>query len=78
MIQQHGMYTTTWNVIDFIDIPMSLASRLTDDDIGAVLICIDALKKLKRINLPTAFMLLAMDWSHCDSSAVLEELDLGL
>ena len=39
-----------WEVMDFVDIPMTLASCLTDDDVGAVLVCIDAKNKLKRLN----------------------------
>lgn len=31
-----------WGTLDFVDIEKSLASKLTDDDIGAILLCIDA------------------------------------
>ena len=40
-------YLKQWEVLDFADIEKSLAIRLTDDDIGALLVCIDAKNNLK-------------------------------
>ena len=42
---------TKWNVLDFADIECDLATRLSDDDIGAVLSCINAARYLKKLNL---------------------------
>ena len=69
---------TKWQVLDFIDIPVSLASRLTDDDIGAVLICIDAEKKLERLSLTHCFNVVGTGLEPLRSSLCLEELDLRL
>jgi hypothetical protein len=44
-------YNSQWEMVDFIDIPVSLASRLTDDDVAAILLCIDAKRKLKQLKL---------------------------
>lgn len=40
-------YEKKWEVLDFADIEKALAVRLTDDDVGAVLVCIDAKNNLK-------------------------------
>jgi len=40
-----------WSVLDFADIECDLAKRLSDDDIGAVLSCINATRYLKKLNL---------------------------
>ena len=64
--------------MDFVDIPVSLASRLTDDDVGAVLVCIDAIKILKRLNLTHCFNVVGHGFEPLRSSTVLEKLDLGL
>ena len=40
-----------WEVLDFVDIEKDLAKRLTDDDLGALLSCTDAVHKLKRLHL---------------------------
>jgi len=47
-----------WVTLDFIDIGRSLASKLNDDDLGAMLACIDAKSNLKRLKL---WVLLEMD-----------------
>eukprot|EP00985_Skeletonema_marinoi_P008643 scaffold3955_cov84-Skeletonema_marinoi.AAC.5 len=71
-------YNCTWEVMDFVDIPVSLASRLTDDDVGAVLVCIDAINILKRLNLTHCFNVVGHGFEPLRSSTVLEKLDLGL
>ena len=40
-----------WNILDFADIEENLASKLTDSDVGAVLVCIDAVHKLEKLKL---------------------------
>lgn len=40
-----------WNALDFADIDWDLATRLSDNDIGAVLSCINAARYLKKLNL---------------------------
>lgn len=75
--QMREYYAGGWEVLDFVDIPKLLASRLTDEDLGAILKCIDGKNNLKRLNA-----------THCNisgygleplrGSKVLEKLDLGL
>ena len=43
--------STNWERLDFADIEWNLAARLLDDDIGAVLSCINAVKHLKKLNM---------------------------
>lgn len=40
-----------WTTLDFVDIDETLANKLTDDDIGGALICIDAVNRLKSLKL---------------------------
>ncbi len=67
-----------WEVMDFVDLPLSLASRLTDDDIAAILVCIDAKNKLKRLKLTHCFKVVGHGLEPLRSSTVLEKLDLGI
>ncbi len=39
------------STLDFVDLDKSVVSKLTDDDLGAVLVCIEAATHLKRLNL---------------------------
>lgn len=44
-------YTTNIEILDFGDIGRSLASKLSDDDVYAILVCIDAHKSMKALRL---------------------------
>jgi len=71
-------YEGQWEILNFVDIPVSIASRLTDDDIKAILVCIGAKHKLKRLNLTHCFNVVGHGLEPLRSSTVLERLDLGL
>ena len=71
-------YDGEWEILDFVDIPKSLASRLTDDDLASILTCIDAKNNLKRLNLTHCFNIIGQGLSPLRGSIVLEKLDLGL
>eukprot|EP00985_Skeletonema_marinoi_P004216 scaffold1843_cov89-Skeletonema_marinoi.AAC.7 len=71
-------YENQWEVMGFVDIAISLASRLTDDDLGAVLVCIGAINNLKRLNLTHCFNVVGHGLKPLKASNVLEKLDLGL
>ena len=44
-LQLNDAYMGHWDVLDFADLGKSLASRISDDDLGAILVCIDAKTK---------------------------------
>jgi len=67
-----------WETLDFIDIPASVASKLTDDDIRDVLLCLDAKNKLKRLTLTNCTSVVGHFLEPLRCSTVLEKLDLGL
>ena len=76
--QMSEYYNRGWEILDFVDIPLSLASRLTDDDLDAILKCIDAKNDLKRLNLTHCFSIAGQGLEPLRGSVVLEKLDLGL
>ena len=67
-----------WEMLDFVDIPASLAFRLSDDDVGAVLVCIDAKNNLKRLKLTHCFNVVGTGLGPLRRSTVFEYLDLEL
>ena len=71
-------YNRGWEILDFIDIPKSLASKLTDDDLSAMLVCIDAKLNLKRLNLTYCVGIIGQGLEPLRGSTVLEKLDLAL
>jgi len=76
--QMSKYYNGGWDILDFIDIPKALASRLTDKDLAAILKCIDVKNNLKRLNLTHCFSIVGQGLSPLRGSVVLEKLDLGL
>lgn len=71
-------YNSQWEMMDFVDLPKSLALRLTDDDVGAVLVCIDAANNLKRLKLTNCFNVVGTCLEPLRRSTVLEYVDLEL
>mmetsp|Transcript_416 Transcript_416/g.955 ORF Transcript_416/g.955 Transcript_416/m.955 type:complete len:470 (-) Transcript_416:156-1565(-) len=71
-------YDRQWEVLDFVDIPVSLASRLSDDDLGAILVCIDAKHKLQQPKLTHCINIVGHGLEPLRGSTVVEKLDLGL
>ena len=71
-------YDSEWEMMDFVDIPKSLASRLSDNDVGAVLVCIGAVNNLKRLKLTNCVNVVGTCLDPLRRSKVLEYLDLEL
>lgn len=67
-----------WGVLDFIDIPKSLAARLTDDDLYAILVCIDARNNLKHLKLTHCLNIIGHGLGPLRRSTVLEKIDMNL
>ena len=51
-----------YDVLDFGEIEASLASKLTDEDLKSILICIDASTKLKKLKLTGCINVLVLGW----------------
>ena len=67
-----------WDVIDFSDCGSSLASKLSDDDIAAVLSCINAVKHLKKLKLADCIGITGRGLQPLFGSVVLEWFDASL
>ena len=65
-------------MLDLVDLPISLAMRLSDDDVGAVLVCIDAKNKLERLKLSHCTNVVGHGLEPLRSSTRLQILNLGL
>ena len=66
-----------WLELDFVDIDKSLAHRLTDDDIAAVLSAINARKKLRSLKITGCVNITGSGLEPLRGSVVLERLDLS-
>jgi hypothetical protein len=67
-----------WDVLDFGLIEKELASKLCDDHIEAVLLCIDAVNKLKRLKLTNCVNITGAGLEPLRGSAIIEQIDLSL
>ena len=68
----------SWDILDFGEIEKEVASRLTDDDIRAVLWCIDAGNKVKRLRLTNCFNVTGSGLEPLSGSEVIEQIDMSL
>eukprot|EP00985_Skeletonema_marinoi_P028040 scaffold23822_cov143-Skeletonema_marinoi.AAC.6 len=64
--------------LDFTEIEKELAARLTDDDIKAVLWCIDAANKVKRLSLAHCVNITGSCLEQLRGSQIIEQIDLSL
>ena len=67
-----------WDTLDFEDVNKELANKLTDDDISAVLTCINAHDVLKRLKLCGCTNITGIGLHPLQGSTVLEQIDLSL
>ncbi|KAL7523257.1 hypothetical protein ACHAWF_000440, partial [Thalassiosira exigua] len=67
----------SWEALNFAGVEMGLSSRLTDDDISGVLACLDAVRRLKVLNLAGCINLTGQGLEPLRGSDVLEETDLN-
>ncbi len=70
------MRSYEWDFLDFKDIDKSLAKKLSDDDIGGVLVCIDAINTIKVLKLKGCINVVGHGLEPLRGSRVLEQLDL--
>ena len=67
-----------WDSLDFTEIEKELAARLTDDDIKAVLWCIDAANKVKRLSLAHCVNITGSCLEQLRGSQIIEQIHLSL
>lgn len=67
-----------WDILDFGGAGDSLASKITDDILQTILLCIGANIKLKRLKLTGCINITGFGLSPLRGSAVLEQVDLCL
>lgn len=67
-----------WDFVDFEDIDKSVAAKLTDEDIGGVLVCIDAVNTIKKLKLRGCYHIDGHGLEPLRGSSVLESIDLSL
>ena len=74
----HGENGDMWAILDFEDIEKSLASKLSDDDLSAILICTNAVNRLRRLKLTGLVNITGRGLSPLSGSVVLQQIDLSL
>ena len=67
-----------WEHLDFVDVEKNLANNLTDADIHAVLVYINAKQKLKSLKLTGCIKTSGEGWEPLWGSSVLEQIDMSL
>eukprot|EP00984_Skeletonema_dohrnii_P035860 scaffold36150_cov172-Skeletonema_dohrnii-CCMP3373.AAC.3 len=67
-----------WDTLDFGDIEEELAIKLKDDDIEKVLLCIDAVNRVKRLKLTNCVNITGVGLEPLRGSAIINQIDLSL
>jgi len=67
-----------WETLDFGEVEKDLATKLSDDDISAVLQHIDAVNKVKRLRLTNCTNITGGGIEPLSGSEVIEQIDLSL
>jgi len=67
-----------WDVLDFGDIEKDLAAKISDDDIRAVLLSIDAVNNLKRLRLTNCINITGVGLDPLRGSTIIQDIDLSL
>eukprot|EP00984_Skeletonema_dohrnii_P021424 scaffold10700_cov90-Skeletonema_dohrnii-CCMP3373.AAC.3 len=67
-----------WSILDFGGIEKKLAVKLSDDDVEKVLLCIDAVNKVKRLKLTNCVNITGVGLEPMRGSIIIEQIDLSL
>ena len=67
-----------WDTLDFGHVEKELAERLSDDDINAILMCIDAVHKLKILKLTNCINITGVGLEPLRGSRIIAKIDLSL
>ena len=67
-----------WDTLDFGEIEKEVAAKLSDSDIENILLCIDAVNKLKRLKLAYCTNITGTCLEPLRGSLIIEQIDLSL
>lgn len=67
-----------WDTLDFGDIEAALAAKLSDDHLNAMLRCIDAVRKVKKLRLTNCMTISGAGLEPLRGSDVIERIDLRI
>eukprot|EP00985_Skeletonema_marinoi_P019140 scaffold10877_cov153-Skeletonema_marinoi.AAC.5 len=67
-----------WDTLDFGGIEKELAEMLNDDDISALLLCIDAVNRVKKLKLTNCINITGAGLEPLRGSETIEQIDLSL
>jgi len=70
--------SSNWEILDFADIEESLASKLTDGDIGSILVCIDAVHNLEKLKLAGCVKITGYGLQPLRRSSLMRQIDLSI
>ena len=70
--------SNAWDTLDFGDIEKDLAAKLSDDDITAILLRIDAINNLKTLKLTNCINISGIGLKPLRRSMIIEQIDLSL
>jgi hypothetical protein len=70
--------SSSWDTLDFGDIEKDLAAKLSDDDISAILLRIDAINNLKTLKLTNCINISGIGLEPLRRSLIIEQIDLSL
>ena len=66
------------NILDLSDVEQELANRLSDDDLGSMLVCIDAVHTVTKLKLAHCVNIIGHGLAPLQGSTVLRQIDLSL
>jgi len=67
-----------WDTLDFGEVEKDLAVKLSDDHIKAMLLCINALGRVRRLRLTNCINITGAGLEPLRGSAIMEQIDLSL
>ena len=67
-----------WSILDFGEIEKELDAKLNDNDIEKVLLCIDAVNRVKRLMLTNCTHITGAGLEPLRGSSIIEQIDLSL
>jgi hypothetical protein len=67
-----------WEILDFGEFEKDLAAKLTDNDLSAILVHIDAVNKVKRLKLTNCINITGIGLQPLRGSRIIEYIDLSL